>query len=184
MKKRSLLVLSIILAATVMLAIGCKKATEENGGGEAEPPEFIELSELNGYKIVRGEQEDKDTKLALADFRLNLKNQYGLDVALVVDVEAPESDKEILIGRTNRGDGVNHRYSDYSVEYKDNKILINGGSAEAISAAIDWFCNECISDGKLYVGMMPYEYSVPVKNACVYHTVAFCGKAEIGVNIA
>ena len=159
MKKRSLLITAIILVVTAVLFIGCKKAIEEIGGGETELPEFIELSELNGYKIIRSEQEDKDTKLALADFRLTLKNQYNLDVSLMVDVEAPDSDKEILIGTTNRGEGVNHRYSDYSLEYKDNKIFISGGSAEAISAALDWFCNECISDGKLYVGMMPYEYS-------------------------
>ena len=75
MKKRSLLITAIILVVTAVLFIGCKKAIEEIGGGETELPEFIELSELNGYKIIRSEQEDKDTKLALADFRLTLKKE-------------------------------------------------------------------------------------------------------------
>ena len=170
----------IALLICMLFAFGCKKDVVDEDVVEA--PQFIELSELNGYRIVRGENEDKDTIRALADFRIKLKEEYKLDVSLMVDVDAPASEKEILIGTTDRSQSTNPRYSDYSVDYRDGKFFINGGSGDAISAAIDWFCS-CISDGKLYLDKMPYEYNAeyPLENVTV-HGVALGEFAIENVN--
>ena len=161
MKLKRLLssVCCITLAGLMLFSAACNNGNAEEGTTETDAPRIIDLSELNGYKIIRNEFEERDTVVALLDFRMKLKEQYKLDVTLALDVESPADTKEIIIGETNRATGVNHRYSDYSVAYDDGRILINGGSAAAVSAAIDWFCNECISDGKLYVSKMPYEYN-------------------------
>ncbi len=179
MKRTIVIIGCIVLLLTTIFTIGCKKDEVEE---TPEAPAFIELSELSEYRIVRSETEDKDTVLALADFRIRLKEEYKLDIPLMVDVDAPAAQKEILIGTTDRSEGTNPRYSDYSVDYKDGNFFINGGSAEAVSAAIDWFCG-CISDGKLYLDKMPYEYNAEyaLENVTV-HGVALSEFAIENIN--
>ena len=157
MKAKKFAIAISCLLAMVLLITGCKKEKDENIVSDI--PSYIELSELNGYTIIRGANEDKDTVLSISDFYWSLKNDYNLDVSLALDEETPVGDKEIIIGSTNRREDKNHRYADFSVEYVDGKILISSGSADGIKAATNWLRSECISDGKLYLDKMPYEYN-------------------------
>ena len=116
--------------------------------------------DLNGYAIVRGYDEESDITNVASKLYMTLKNEYKLDISFGVDEEVKESEKEIVIGATNRTADKNHRYSDYSIEYKDGKIYIAGGSGDAVSAAVKWFLDECVADsGVASTEKMPYEYN-------------------------
>ena len=151
---------AILLLFSVFLT-SCSNQKEQ--GEIAEESKYLDL---NGYMIVRGLQEEASVISAISEFYTILLNQYQIDVSFGMDVEWDESDKEIVIGATNRRADRNLRYSDFSVEYEDGKIYICGGSAEAIKAATEWFCAECVSDGKASLEKLPYAYNAtyPLEN--------------------
>ncbi|MBO7309961.1 MAG: hypothetical protein J6U86_01040, partial [Clostridia bacterium] len=141
--------LGIILLVLCMLLVGCRKTDQET----------VTSIDLNGYKLIRGEDESPDMINAISKFYFTLKNDYKLDVTFGVDTDIAESEKEILFGTTNRSTDKNHRYSDYSIEYKDGKIYISAGSDEAITAAAKFITEQCISEnGVLSLEKIPYEY--------------------------
>lgn len=149
----------VLLLLISILMTGCAK-------GKNKGDETVEFVDLNGYTIIRRLTESRDVINVVSSFYTELKDQCKLNVAYGVDEEVDELEKEILIGKTNRSEDKNHRYSDFSVEYKDGKIYICGGSAEAIKAATEWLCAEAITDGKLSLKMLPYTYNAtyPLEN--------------------
>ena len=94
----------------------------------------------------------------ISSFYTKLKQEKKINVSFGVDEEVDAGEKEILIGATNRIEDRNLRYSDFSIEHKEGKIYINGGSADAIKAATEWLCSECLSDGTLELKKLPYTY--------------------------
>ena len=146
----------MLLLFSVLLT-GCGKPDAGNGGDETNPNVGKTL-DLNGYTIVRGEKEDQDVIKAISSFYSSLKSNHNVDVSFAVAEHEAESDKEILFGATNRSEGKNHRYSDYSIDVKDGKLYIDGGSAEAIGAATEWLLANCITDGVVSLDKIPYEY--------------------------
>ena len=121
----------VLLLLISILMTGCAK-------GKNKGDETVEFVDLNGYTIIRRLTESRDVINAVSSFYTELKDQCKLNVAYGVDEEVDAQEKEILIGKTNRSEDKNHRYSDFSVEYKDGKIYVCGGSAEAIKAATEW----------------------------------------------
>lgn len=149
--------LGIWALAATMLLVGCvNNGAQGDGTTDVEDVKFLEL---DGYTIIRGESEPEDVTAAIADFYFKLKNEMKLNVSYVVDIDAQESEKEIVFGTTTRSTDKNHRYSDWSVEYKAGKLYICGGSAEAIKKATEWLCEECIADGVVSLEKIPYEYN-------------------------
>lgn len=146
----------MFLLLSVLLTSCGKGDTETNSETTADE---IQTLDLNGYTIVRGDEEADDVTASISSFYFKLKNEYKLDVAFGVDIEVKEGSKEIIFGATNRSTDKNHRYSDFSIEHKDGKLYICGGSAEAIKAATEWLCTECISDGIVSLEKIPYEYN-------------------------
>ena len=149
--------IGVVLLLLSVLLTGCtRNDTEANNENMSDEVKFLDL---NGYAIIRGENEDEDIINAVSKFYFSLKNDYKLDVSFGVDKEIKESDKEILIGTTTRSTDKNHRYSDYSIEHKDGKLYICGGSADAIKKATEWLCKNCITDGVVSLEKLPYEYN-------------------------
>ena len=149
--------IGVVLLLLSVLLSGCVKNDTEVNDETTENE--VRALDLNGYAIIRGENEDEDIINAVSQFYFSLKNDYKLDVSLGVDKEIKESDKEILIGTTTRSTDKNHRYSDYSIEHKDGKLYICGGSADAIQKATEWLCKNCITDGVVSLEKLPYEYN-------------------------
>ena len=147
---------AVLLLLSVLLSGCVKNDTEVN---DETTENEVRALDLNGYAIIRGENEDEDIINAVSQFYFSLKNDYKLDVSFGVDKEIKESDKEILIGTTTRSTDKNHRYSDYSIEHKDGKLYICGGSADAIKKATEWLCKNCITDGVVSLEKLPYEYN-------------------------
>ena len=153
--------IGVILLLISVLMTGCADRNDET-----EKSNLGEFLDLNGYTIIRKEQESADVISAISEFYTKLKLEKKINVSFGVDEEVVEGDKEILIGATNRSKDQNHRYSDFSVEYKDGKIYICGGSAESIKAATEWFCSVCLSDGTVELEKLSYTYeaSYPLEN--------------------
>ena len=146
----------VFLLLSVLLT-SCGKPDAGNDGDKTNPNVGKTL-DLNGYTIVRGEKEDQDVITAISSFYSSLKSNHNVDVSFAVAEHDPESDREILFGATNRSEGKNHRYSDYSIDHKDGKLYIDGGSADAIGAACEWLLANCIADGVASLEKLPYEY--------------------------
>lgn len=150
--------IGVMLLLLSLLLTSCGKADTENSDSESSADD-VKFLDLNGYTIIRGDEETDDIISSISSFYFKLKNEYKLDVAFGVDIEVKEGSKEIIFGATNRSQDKNHRYSDYSIEYKDGKLYINGGSGEAVQAATEWLCSECITEGVVSLEKLPYEYN-------------------------
>ena len=120
-------ILSLVLCVVTLFTTGCwwMESDEENTKNPEEEsiPEFILLSDLAQYQILRGEDADEAT-IEAASHLFSLMTNQGIEIAFETDYvknteEIPETAKEILVGKTNRGEQQNLRYSDYSVEYKN-----------------------------------------------------------------
>ena len=152
--------ISLFLCAVTLLLVSCG---ENSQGSEDNIPDCIELSELAQYCVIRGEDAGETTISAAAKL-VTLLNQQGVNLAFDTDYvkngeEISESAKEIVVGKSNRSETQNLRYSDFTVEYKKGRIFIDGGSGDALEAAVEWICASCISDGKLWLGQFPYTYT-------------------------
>ena len=126
---------------------------------ETEGEDENKLLDLNEYAIIRGFGESTDVLTVLSGFYFTLIDEYGFDVDFYVDEDVKPSGKELVFGATDRRADKNHRYSDYSIEYEDGNVYICGGSAEAMGAAVEWLCENCLSAEGLSVEALPFEYN-------------------------
>ena len=159
--------LNLFLCAMMLFFTGCwKKEAAETQSPNAELQEsldYIELSQLAQYRLIRSENADIDT-ISAASKLLNLLKEQGVNVVFTTDYvrsgeEIPTSAQELVFGVTNRGETRNLRYSDFAIVYDNGRIFIDGGSVEALENASKWLCSSCISDGKLWLNKLPYMYS-------------------------
>ena len=167
MKKFAKIVGAFVLTMTMFLS-GCMNILDgiisEQGEdtveqSDTESQEKPESLNLNGYTLIRGENEDPTIVAAISEAYTSMMSSYNLDVSFGIDAEIREGDKEIIFGSTNRSVDKNLRYSDYSIDYKNGKIYICGGSGEAIKKAVDWMCKSCVTDGVLSLDKIPCEYN-------------------------
>ena len=156
---------AVTLLVSVLMTTGCNflskiglktKTTEQESSSTQ--AEVNMPADLNGFSILRGKDGDQDELAVISEFYLSLKNDFGFDVSLYIDEETPKGGNEILVGKTNRADAKNYRYSDFSIECRDGSIYIDGGSADAIKTALNWFTTNCIVDGALNVTGLPFVY--------------------------
>ena len=151
--------LSLFLAGLMLISAltGCSFFKKNNNGGE-EVKEFysIDVATLAGYTVVRPDQADEETIAAASKLYTKLKQKYGAEITFTTDFvnkaeEVPTDTKEILVGLTNREESQGLRYLDYEIAYANNRIVINGGSGEAVSEAVEDFLANCMKDDGLSV---------------------------------
>ena len=74
-----------------------------------------------------------------------LKKKFGDKITFTTDYvkdgeSAPTDTKEILVGLTNRPESSGVRYLDYEIGYKNNRVIVNGGS-DSTSSDIKVYIN-------------------------------------------
>ena len=91
------------LAGLMLFSAACNNGNTEVGTTDTEAPRIIDLSELNGYKIIRNEFEERDTVVALLDFRMKLKEQYKLDVETTYASNIHKTSAELVAKYQDQG---------------------------------------------------------------------------------
>ena len=154
-------IVTYMLVAGLLLSslTGClwlKKPEAETGGTET--PEFysIDKNDLTKYVILRPDQADDQTIAAASKLYSELIKRFGTGIEFSTDYLAkgetlPKTGKEILVGFTNREESKDLRYLDYEIAYANDRIVINGGSSEAVAEAVDDFLASCVTDAGLIV---------------------------------
>ena len=155
-------VFCIILSLFMMLGIvGCKKEDGVEEQTEKPTSVFINANDITEYTLIRSESADEETVAAASKLFLELKGKYGDRIKFSTDYAKTEKDiptdtKEILVGHTNRAESTGVRYLDYEIGYRNGRIVINGGNAEMVVNAVDYFIANCIEDSGVTI---PLEYS-------------------------
>ena len=151
----AVLMILVSLAGCINLGIG-KEQTEQSDETEQPDEYYISADAISEYMIIRAEDADEETIAAASRLYFQLSEKFGDKIDLKTDFvkngeSVPTDTKEILVGRTNRAESRGIRYLDYEIGYENGRIIINGGSAKAVSEAVDHFISDCISDNGVNV---------------------------------
>lgn len=148
----------LLILLSVLLILGCcacnstVKETESNTQAPTEDTSFADKTLISGemrYRIVYAK--DSDPALAKKIYnRLKALDKKAVtdDYYVLTTDETPEDNTpEILVGLTNRKASTDAKaalatYLDYSIEVKDNKIVIFANTEDRLSEAIKYFSNK------------------------------------------
>ena len=158
--KNAVRIISLILVL-VFAFTACSDKNE--GTGTEANSEYHTIDNIGEYTIIRSDDANDDTKRASVAIYNAIKEKFGVELSIGSDFvkngeQIPVGTKEILVGYTNRPESEAHRYSDYTVCYVNDRIVINGGSAAAVTEAVNWFIANCIKD-TVTVPSTAYKYS-------------------------
>ncbi len=152
-RKIAALLLAMLFILSAFVACDTPSVTPPDDGSteitEAPGVDYqITEKNLAEYTIVRADKASNEIKTAAYNFRLELKAAFGSEVGIQSDwiknvEDLPTNAKEIVIGSTNRPDGVEieHelRENDYAVICKNDRIFIIGGSDSSTLKALEYF---------------------------------------------
>ncbi|MBQ2707644.1 MAG: right-handed parallel beta-helix repeat-containing protein [Clostridia bacterium] len=159
MKQRFVIKAALLAAVILLLAFAGSCGEKE---AKVEMTEFVGWQE---YKIMRSDTAGEETVDAAIALRKAAEAKLGTQMALETDwvkrgEEPPVGTKEILIGATNRPESsvTALLYNDYVIEKIGERVVINGGSGSAVLAGVNWFIENCITDGTMQVPAAPYRF--------------------------
>lgn len=111
------------------------------------------------YKLIRSEKASKTVTDAFTKLRTALNDTFGVKITLGDDFEKPGADPasrhpyEIIVGNTNREestaalDGIG--YSDSVIAVIGTRLVISGGSDDAVAKAVDLFIEKYVTGSSL-----------------------------------
>lgn len=157
----------LLITLSILLILGCCACGNTESGKETEsettdgtPEDKIVLSGDTRYRIVYAKDADPaPAKKIYNRLKALDKNAVDDDYYVLTTDEAPEDGTpEILVGLTNRQASSDAKaalatYLDYSIDVKDNKIVIFANTAERLSDATKYFTGELV---KTDAGMIYY----------------------------
>ena len=171
MKKIFYALLAVCLLASAVLFASCGE-TQTGGKDETDSGKMtlVASEDLSELTIVRPDKGSDAEKTAATGLRKILSDSFGADVKISTDYSG-EKQKEILVGHTSRtatkeAEEAALSYSEYVIKRTGNKIVILGGSDEALAAAVDYWTTEMVNEsGQLCVsgGENGYRYSPDTK---------------------
>ncbi|MBQ8207913.1 MAG: hypothetical protein IJZ89_04170 [Clostridia bacterium] len=130
----------VLLATLICLAL---VSCGENAGDKNDDVINVPICAVDGieeYKVVRSENASEDETNVAVDLHQTL---YKVIDGIKISTDYNSAAKEILVGNTNRKESIaaseGLRYHDYVVKKVGEKIVIAGGSTEALQAAVDLF---------------------------------------------
>ena len=111
------------------------------------------------YKMIRPEKASKKVTEAFTSLRNAIKEAYGVTIQLSDDFEKPGADPadryayEIVVGNTNREESSaaleGLGYSDSVIAVIGSRLVINGGSDDAVVRAIELFIEQYVKGSSL-----------------------------------
>ena len=168
-KMKKITRLLMILLCVAMILSSCsggegEVTTEPMDSGEA--TEATEIGNITfiadgatEYMLVRSEKASKKVTEAFTGLRNAIKDTYGTAIKLADDFEKPGTDPEtryayeIVVGSTNREESSaaleGLGYSDYVIAVIGNRLVINGGSDDAVVSAVEHFIEKYVTGSSL-----------------------------------
>ena len=99
------------------------------------------VENISDFVIVKRNSSSISETLLAADLRSEINDITGTSIS--VKTEDSKNQYEILLGKTSRKESIDEttelRYSDYTIKRKGDKIIVAGGSEEALKNAIEHF---------------------------------------------
>ncbi len=147
-----IVLLTLILSFSLSCFSACKPDKPEPGSNT--PP--ANLLDISGYSIIRADsftnQHIQHINNQTANLQATIKDVIGPDLTVDIDADTNETEKEILIGKTNRAasqaalDKLTEKTSDeaYIIDITENKIAIVGTTESATLRALKVFINEYV----------------------------------------
>ncbi len=146
---------AILLIGTMLLCalVSCGgDPTDTTAPGT--PPEGALIDYIEEYKIYYPTDMDSDMFEAVKAFSKLAKERTGINFVFMEDLtyQVPVGTLEILIGDTNRpeSDTLTMGLYDYAIYFENDRLCINGGSAEALLTAVSLYFEHYEKDGALY----------------------------------
>ena len=157
MKKRFLSVFLVLLLA--LLTVSCGKEKSDFDGITLET-----IDNLSEYVVVRSDYTLSKDEIKCADkLRTAIEDSTGISVGIKSDCDS--NTYEILVGNTTRQQSIGAAqglgYCDYKIKRDGDKIVIVGGSEEALATAVELFITKCIDTKKKTI-------SVPTGDGYIY----------------
>ena len=146
--KRTLALMLILLLALWLPSCGREPVLQEGDTVTTSADAVITLTIDSSYTVVRPEKAKATLTEAASDLRRVLSDLTGDSIKITDDWLAPgksPAEKEILIGATNRTDASPLPRDDYRVYVLDGQLRIEGGSEDAVAAAVQAFIETCLT---------------------------------------
>ncbi len=145
MKKINFLSKILILVLTLSLVLSAFAACKGKEENQETPNEG--LLDLTDFKIIRADFPRPQMVNEVVNMKNKIKDVIGPDLPVCIDIDTPESEKEILIGNTDRAaskatlDMLKAQTSEdaYIINITDTKIVINGTTEQAVRRAVKIF---------------------------------------------
>lgn len=145
---------ALVIVLAVLLSSCGKNTADDKKGTSNGKMTLSEIADIEKYKIVRPDKCTDEEKSIFVSLRKMFKEKLDIDIAAGTDFDG-EVSKEILLGHTSRdaskaAESEVARHSDFIIKTDGSKIVVMGGSTEALKKAVDfWFGNMINTQGKL-----------------------------------
>lgn len=124
------------------------------------------------YIFVASKEKSRVWAIHMEELALNMQNDYGYTTGIFKDTLKAEQEYEILVGDTNRLKQEKLPEKEFKITLDGKKLLINGGSNEAIAAAFRYLISlqeKSIEEGKVFAIDTGFAYSGKVEGNTGYH---------------
>ena len=154
-------IIALILAVLALLAlVSCGKDTGKGDENAIPKYDTALIDDWQDYTIVYPDEASVEVSDALTALRTAISEKYGVSLPIKSDFKIPTDDVpvgtlEILIGATNREESISTiesmKANDFTVAYKNNRIVITGGSDKTTVIAIEHFIDYLLQDDGINV---------------------------------
>lgn len=120
--------------------------------------------DIGTYTIVVPKKRSLLWSEKVTEFAENFADKAGLEIKTVKDTEAEETEREIIVGNTNRKESSGLIGEQYLIQLQGRKLVVNGTDDIQICAALEVLFEiqrDCIKNGKPFE--IPAGYSITGK---------------------
>ena len=124
------------------------------------------------YIFVSSKEKSRVWAIHMEELVENIQSYYGYTTEIVKDTLKAEQEYEVLVGDTNRLKQEKLPEKEFKITLDGKKLLINGGSNEAIAAAFRYLISlqeKSIEEGKVFAIDTGFAYSGKVEGNIGYH---------------
>ncbi len=136
----------ICIAVLIVFSLVSCGNTLGNEGDDGNVIKLYAIENLSEYVVVRGENSSEIEIELATSLRQAINDATGADVGVKTDYY--NSTYEILLGNTKRQASVDAAeglgYNDYTIKKGGNKVVVVGGSDDALKAAVELFKDQFI----------------------------------------